>query len=301
MSRPTLRSDSRVKDESAPGDDGGAYSASAPGGGGDAYGDSDGCGDSDVGDGRGISVADLHAALTATAPEFPAYVMRATEDEPSAGRASYVRAFAHELALTTRVLGGQPLRRSWATAAFLRAIRADSEWADALWVALEGTPGAADASADGLATAALGAADAGAADRFARNRSALPKPAIKPSDCKVGKLGQLLRRHLDACLDAGAHALGGETMWQCTIEFARAIPRDGARGHVLDALARGAPALADRSALHAFRVCVVRFAAALRAAKAYGDLVSADSGARGHACGARRRRAARQRRRRSAA
>ena len=53
---------------------------------------------------------------------------------------------------------GQPLRRSWATAALLKAIRADSEWADALWVALEGAPGDADASADNLAAAALAAA-----------------------------------------------------------------------------------------------------------------------------------------------
>eukprot|EP00937_MAST-01D_sp_MAST-1D-sp2_P005736 g5736.t1 len=231
-------------------------------------------GDGDVGGGRGISVADLHAALTATAPTFPAYTARATEDAPSAGRASYVRLFINELELSTRVLAGQQLRRSWATAAFLRAVRADGEWADALWVALGGAPGGADASADGLAAAALTAADPGAADRFARNRSALPKPALKPSDCRVHKLGPLLRQHLDACLDAGAHALGGATMWQCTVEFARATPRDGARGHILDALERDAPTVGARSASQAFRVCAVQFAAAAREAKEYGDLVS---------------------------
>ena len=132
--RMSLRSDDHIKAEPSPGDGGGAAGGAGSGGDdGGSLADSDG--DSD-GRARGISVAELHAALTASAPEFPAYAMRATEDEPSAGRASYVRAFAHELALTTRVLGGQPLRRSWATAAFLRAIRADSEWADALWVAL---------------------------------------------------------------------------------------------------------------------------------------------------------------------
>ena len=63
-----------VKAESAPGDGGGA--AGDAGSGSDEGGDSlaGSGGDSDVGGGRGISVADLHAALTATAPEFPAYV-----------------------------------------------------------------------------------------------------------------------------------------------------------------------------------------------------------------------------------
>ena len=38
-----------------------------------------------------LSLADLHAALTATAPTFPAYALRATAAAPSKGRASYVR------------------------------------------------------------------------------------------------------------------------------------------------------------------------------------------------------------------
>ena len=40
-----------------------------------------------------LSLADLHAALTATAPTFPAYTLRATAAAPSKGRASYVRKF----------------------------------------------------------------------------------------------------------------------------------------------------------------------------------------------------------------
>ena len=34
-----------------------------------------------------LSLADLHAALTATAPTFPAYALRATAAAPSKGRA----------------------------------------------------------------------------------------------------------------------------------------------------------------------------------------------------------------------
>ena len=40
-----------------------------------------------------FSLGDLHAAMTATAPSFPAYALRATAAAPSKGRASCVRRF----------------------------------------------------------------------------------------------------------------------------------------------------------------------------------------------------------------
>ena len=40
-----------------------------------------------------FSLVDLHAAMTATAPAFPAYAMRATAAAPSKGRASFGHAF----------------------------------------------------------------------------------------------------------------------------------------------------------------------------------------------------------------
>ena len=74
-----------------------------------------------------LSLADLHAALTATAPTFPAYTLRATAAAPSKGRASYVRKFCRVLRTSTMPITG-PLRRSWATARFLEAIQADPAW-----------------------------------------------------------------------------------------------------------------------------------------------------------------------------
>ena len=70
-----------------------------------------------------LSLGHLHAALTATAPTFPAYALRATAAAPSKGRASYVRKFCRVLRTSTMVIAG-PLRRSWATARFLEAIQA---------------------------------------------------------------------------------------------------------------------------------------------------------------------------------
>ena len=68
-----------------------------------------------------FSLGDLHAAMTATAPSFPAYVLRATAAAPSKGRASYVRRFCRVLRTSTMPLSG-PLRRSWAIARLLEAI-----------------------------------------------------------------------------------------------------------------------------------------------------------------------------------
>ena len=43
-----------------------------------------------------FSLGDLHAAMTATAPSFPACALRATAAAPSKGRASYVRRFCRD-------------------------------------------------------------------------------------------------------------------------------------------------------------------------------------------------------------
>ena len=56
------------------------------------------------------SMLELHAALTATVPTFPAYSMRATAAAPSKGRGSYVRRFCRVLHTSTLPLAGQPLR-----------------------------------------------------------------------------------------------------------------------------------------------------------------------------------------------
>ena len=87
-----------------------------------------------------LSLADLHAALTATAPTFPAYTLRATAAAPSKGRASYVRKFCRVLRTSTMVIAG-PLRRSWATARFLEAIQADPAWVDRFCLVLDGHDG----------------------------------------------------------------------------------------------------------------------------------------------------------------
>ena len=51
-----------------------------------------------------FSLVDLHAAMTATAPPFPAHAMRATAAAPSKGRASYVRRFCRVLRTSTPLL-----------------------------------------------------------------------------------------------------------------------------------------------------------------------------------------------------
>ena len=104
-----------------------------------------------------LSLADLHAALTATAPTFPAYTLRATAAAPSKGRASYVRKFCRVLRTSTMVIAG-PLRRSWATARFLEAIQADPAWVDRFCLDLDGHDGDTVASIESLANLAMSSA-----------------------------------------------------------------------------------------------------------------------------------------------
>ena len=129
-----------------------------------------------------LSLADLHAALTATAPTFPAYTLRATAAAPSKGRASYVRKFCRVLRTSTMLITG-PLRRSWATARFLEAIQADPAWADRFCLVLDGHDGDAVASIESLANLAMSSADPDAGGRFDRYAQALPVASIKDGDC----------------------------------------------------------------------------------------------------------------------
>ena len=150
-----------------------------------------------------FSLGDLHAAMTATAPSFPAYALRATAAAPSKGRASYVRRFCRVLRTSTMPLSG-PLRRSWAIARLLGAIAVDHAWVDRMEVALDGDDGDALVTAVHLATVAMTAADPGAHARFDRYAQALPVASIKDGDCTRTALVARLREHLDACLDTGA-------------------------------------------------------------------------------------------------
>ena len=89
----------------------------------------------------------------------------------------------------------------------------------------------------------------------------------------------VLREHPDACPGTGAHAPPASVLWTATLDFAKRIPRDGARGHIRDALAAGDTDWDGYPVLRAHQTCVALFDAAAETAHGYGDLVSSPTAA----------------------